>query len=229
MTLLATVNNTINSFLNKVLDEGEQIQVRLYGFTDGLGFKPNSLYSGFEGSFPKSRSEYDFEIQNYFNNGEQIEIQLDKGDNMTNSILGFLRAFNMYDENLKFNLKLKKKLRKTHYVFHSVSTALERGGNYRKVGVGIQVYNIEGGSVIPLPVEPANTCDNILYVLVLLFSVCGSLLIHYARKLTEYKEDKSDSEKRYYYFRLVWAFVICIVLFFIMYLICPDFLSRLKI
>lgn len=227
-SLMNSANFIINRFFSEVLEAGEEIDVELFGHTDKIPFENGATYDGDLGSFPKYQQDYIINVDEYYYNDERIEITLVKGNDLNNQILGFLRAFAMFDDDLKFNRYLREKKRNTTYRFHSINNQDDSGGKHRKVGVKFKIFNVDSHLITPKPVVvDVIDCNNIVYLFLVLFGLIVVLVRHFATKLFSYREQNYKKEVSYYRTRLIFTIVCLIILFFVLYWLCPDLLDKI--
>ena len=196
--LLLSVDRAINRYLQENLKNSQEIQLELHGFADAIPYDPQkpTYYSGLEGSFPKRAEETPNgqKIDHFTLNNVITPIQLKEGDVMTNEILAFLRAYSLYIDYLITVPEIRSVERKTRVVYYATtfSKNSEKGGEYRKVKVKIDVINPT--NFPPPPERPLNDGCNRIWQLIcgLLAVLIGSFAFFHYKRYHE-KRDKGES------------------------------------
>ncbi len=88
--MLKIVDNNLNGFLRKNLEEGEGLQIEIHGFSDATPFDVNNpkYYDGLEGTFPKPATVLQEEVNIFYLNDTPTQINLKKGDQLNSKYYG---------------------------------------------------------------------------------------------------------------------------------------------
>lgn len=220
--MLQMVDRTINRFLKKNLEQGEEIQIELHGFTDALRFDPDNptFYNGREGDFPKDATPTERKIDDYTLNGDRVEINLKVGDAISNGTLGFLRAYCMKVEYLDDIILLRNLKEKTQYTYHTTTSSTNSGGYYRKVKIKMSIVNPSSLPPAPVPEESRDCTFLSKLILSFLGFVLGTYAFFHYKRIHEKKDEDKPFESDL--IKFIVAIILGIILPLLAYWLCPE-------
>jgi hypothetical protein len=225
--ILQMVDRTINRFLRENLEQGEEIQIELHGFTDSLKFDPNNptIYDGREGDFPKDATTTERKIDDYTLNGNRIEINLKKGDAINNETLGFLRAYCMKVEYIDDIVLLRNLKKKSQYTYHATTSSTNSGEKYRKVKIKISIVNPQTLPPAPIPEESRDCTFLSKLILFFLGLVLGSYALFHYKRIHEKKDENKPYEPDL--IKFIVAIILGIILLWLAWWLCPELFNFL--
>jgi hypothetical protein len=221
--MLIGVQKSVNIFLEKNLESGEEIQITLAGFSDGARINSRIPYNGEFGNFP-TRND-DTYYTSYILNGKPEPLNLKSGDAIDNPKLAFLRAYSIKEFLDNYIPKMRKVKKKYAFYAQTEKDPKLVGGKFRKVKLSISIINPvnivsheNNSEEIKATEKKTNFLDLIATIIsILIIPFMGKLLeYHYKawrdaeRKGEPYQKDRNT----FFFLLLATVGAVCMVFYF---------------
>lgn len=230
--MLKSVDYSLQYFLKTNLEEGEEVQIELHGYSDGLQFKRKenpARYDGRMGNFSGKGVNGSDKVVQYVLNEFPVKggVELHNGDLLNNENLAFLRAYCMKQDYLANVVPLRNVLAKTQYTFagHTQAPTNQSDPRERKVKIVLRIVNpVPNKVAVPVEMKTEKVdyaCGKWMpFISKILLGLLVFLLGYHYKRYHEKKDKKENARKERNI--LAFTFVTGIILLLLIYLWCPS-------